>query len=234
MTSFRSLGALLALCILASGCSTLFKKDRTVALSGHITGSVTYRERIALPPDAKIIVSLEDVTRANRSGEFVAQQTLQPKTQVPVSFDLRYLPSLINLSHRYAISAAILGGGDELLWSSGESIPILFNEADKPIAIMVERVVNPVAAAAPAAKTGMAFKCDDISLIARFGTRNVEIMLPGRTITLPQVVSGSGARYTDGATTFWNKGDSALFEMNGVNYTGCRTDSLPQLDSPAK
>ena len=55
----------------------------------------------------------------------------------------------------------------------------------------------------------------------------VEIMLAGRTITLPNVISGSGARYSDGSTTFWNKGNEALFEMNGVSYKGCKTDPLP-------
>jgi putative lipoprotein len=43
------------------------------------------------------------------------------------------------------------------------------------------------------------------------------------------VISGSGARYTDGVTTFWSKGDTALFEMNGVSYKGCKADPLPTL-----
>lgn len=234
MTSLRSFTPLLAFCILASGCSSLFKRDATPALSGHLSGSVTYRERVALPPDAKVIVSLEDVSRANRTGEFVAQQTMQPKTQVPIQFDLRYLPQAIDLDHRYAISAAIIDGRDELLWSSAEPVPVQFNEQSKPIAVVVTRVVNPDVTPAPAPKTAVPFKCDTISMIAKFGTNNVEIMLPGRTITLPQVVSASGARYSDGSTTFWNKGDEALFEMNDVSYKGCRADPLPPLSDPAK
>lgn len=234
MTSLRSFAALLALCLMASGCGSLFKKNTGPELSGRISGNITYRERIALPPDTKVIVSLEDVTRANRTGGFVAQQTLQPKTQVPIPFDLRYLPQTIDRSHRYALSASILDNRDEVIWTSA-SIPFSFAEQDKPVTITLERAINPNTATPPPTKTTtMPFKCDDISLIARFGKESVEIMLPGRTLKLPQVVSGSGARYADGTTTFWNKGDTALFEMNGVSYKGCRADPLTPLDEPSK
>jgi membrane-bound inhibitor of C-type lysozyme len=39
--------------------------------------------------------------------------------------------------------------------------------------------------------------------------------MDGKSITLPQVPSGSGARYSDGKTTLWTKGDEALVEING-------------------
>ncbi|GGI54243.1 YbaY family lipoprotein [Oxalicibacterium solurbis] len=227
MTSLRSLAILLAFCLAASGCSSLFKRNQGPALSGHLTGNVSYRERIALPSDAKVIVSLEDVTRANRTGQFVAQQTMQPKTQVPIAFDLHYLPQSIAQDHRYAISATIIDGREQPLWSS-EPIPVSFADQDKPISILVVRVSN--LDIAPAPKTVVPFKCDKIALIARFGDEKVELMLPGRTVTLPQVISGSGARYSDGSTTFWNKGDMALFEMNGVEYKDCRADPLPVND----
>lgn len=233
MKSFRIFTTLLALCLLLSGCSSFFQTKKTAALSGHVTGSVTYRERVALPPGAKVIVSLEDVTRTNRSGEFVAQQTMQPTSQVPIAFDLRYLPQAIDLEHRYAVSAAIVDDREELLWSSAEAIPVVLTASDKPLAIVVERVSNPDTASARAPKA-VPFKCDTISLIAKFGKDNVTIMLPGRSVTLPQVVSASGARYSDGSTTFWNKGDEALFEMNDVSYKGCHVDTLPPVSEPVK
>lgn len=36
----------------------------------------------------------------------------------------------------------------------------------------------------------------------------------GKTLTLPQVISGSGARYSDGKTTFWTKGEGGFVEVN--------------------
>lgn len=231
MISLRSISLLLVVCVAASGCGSLFKRNQGPALSGHLTGNVTYRERIALPPGSRIIVSLEDVTRANRTGQFVAQQTMEPKTQVPIAFDLHYLPQTIKKDNRYAISATIVDGQEQPIWSS-ESIPVSFVDQDKPISILVVRVSN--LDVAPAPKTVVPFKCDEIALIARFGKDSVEIMMPGRTITLPQVISGSGACYSDGSTTFWNKGEMALFEMNGVDYKGCRADPLPAGDKQEK
>jgi len=36
----------------------------------------------------------------------------------------------------------------------------------------------------------------------------------GRALRLPHVISGSGARYSDGKTTFRNRGRSALMEVD--------------------
>ncbi len=41
------------------------------------------------------------------------------------------------------------------------------------------------------------------------------LYLPSGPLKLPQVISGSGARYSDGETTFWIKGDDAYMEING-------------------
>lgn len=46
----------------------------------------------------------------------------------------------------------------------------------------------------------------------------------GRELTLPQVISGSGARYAnrDESFVFWNKGRTAFVEEAGQQtYTGC-------------
>ena len=233
MTFSRAIALLLATALLA-GCGSFFKKKPEIALSGHLTGSVTYRERVALPPDAKVIVSLEDETRPESSGEFIAQQVIEPKGQVPVTFDLRYVPAAIDLARRYAVSAAIIDGNEQLLWSTDESIPVDFAQQDKPIPVTVNRMLTPVAAPVPAPKAPVPFKCDEIGLIARFSDGVVELSLPGdRKVNLPQVVSASGARYTDGSTLFWNKGDEAQFEMNGRKYTGCRIDREPAPEKPA-
>jgi putative lipoprotein len=229
MKSIRLIATMLMLVALLGGCAIkkLWSGDGP-ALSGRVNGTVSYRERIALPADSRIIVTLEDVSSKDRSGAFVAQQILRPKTQVPIAFDLRYIPSAINRRHDYAIRAVIVDAQDGLLWSSTESYPVLFNQPEKPIAVTVERVSNP--GTQPAINTITGFKCDDFSFIAKFLDGKVEIATAGRTVMLPQVISGSGARYSDGSTTFWNKGDTALFDMNGISYQNCKADPV----APAK
>ncbi|ANC41938.1 MAG: MliC family protein [Hafnia alvei] len=42
----------------------------------------------------------------------------------------------------------------------------------------------------------------------------VSFIMDGNQLTLPQVVSASGARYSDGKYTFWSKGNTAFIERN--------------------
>ena len=49
----------------------------------HVRGVVTYRERLALGPDARVVIAL---TRPG--GAAVALQTFLPRAQVPIGFDL--------------------------------------------------------------------------------------------------------------------------------------------------
>ena len=56
-------------------------------------------------------------------------------------------------------------------------------------------------------------------LAARFDipAKTVRLVLPdGRTLTLPLAVSGSGARYSNGAQTFWEHQGGAIFEERGA------------------
>ena len=62
------------------------------------------------------------------------------------------------------------------------------------------------------------FTCDKLTVSVSFESSEPSravLSMPGRTMTLPQVVAASGARYSDGTTTFWNKGREATFELDG-------------------
>ncbi len=60
------------------------------------------------------------------------------------------------------------------------------------------------------------FDCDTLALTATFHEDRVVIEVPEqRSLTLPHTVSASGARYSDGTDTFWNKGREATFERHG-------------------
>lgn len=43
----------------------------------------------------------------------------------------------------------------------------------------------------------------------------VELVLPEQEVSLPQVEAASGAKYSDGTVTFWEKGGEALVEVDG-------------------
>jgi membrane-bound inhibitor of C-type lysozyme len=75
------------------------------------------------------------------------------------------------------------------------------------------------------------FACDDGKTIdATFvntGGGSVQLGLSdGRSLTLPQTRSGSGARYANKGETivFWNKGDTAFIDEGGKQtYRNCAT-----------
>jgi len=66
-------------------------------------------------------------------------------------------------------------------------------------------------------KSWLGFRCPDgQTVMAQFHLPEdqfVNVPFAGRDLRLPHVISGSGARYSDGKTTFWNRGDSALMEV---------------------
>ncbi|CUS45419.1 MAG: YbaY family lipoprotein [Pseudomonadota bacterium] len=86
---------------------------QTVTLSG----TALYRERIALPADAQLVVTISDVSLMDAPSVTIAQVTIPTKgRQVPLAFSLDYDPARIIARNRYSVSARILGGDGKLLW----------------------------------------------------------------------------------------------------------------------
>ncbi len=52
-----------------------------------VTGTVTYLQRIALPPDAVVTIRIEDVSKADAPAEVIGEQVIQTEgAQVPIPF----------------------------------------------------------------------------------------------------------------------------------------------------
>ena len=64
----------------------------------------------------------------------------------------------------------------------------------------------------------LSFRCPDgQTVMAQFHLPEdqfVNVRFAGRELRLPHVISGSGARYSDGKTTFWNRGKGVLMEVD--------------------
>ncbi len=73
-----------------------------------ITGTVAYRERIALPPNAVVTVTLQDVSLADAPAKVIAKQTFETEgKQVPFAFELNYDSNDIQAKHTYSVRARI-------------------------------------------------------------------------------------------------------------------------------
>jgi len=72
------------------------------------TGTVTYRERVALPPTAIIKVQLVDVSRADAPAIVLGEHVTQAAgKQVPFSFEIQFDPAKIQANYSYAVQARI-------------------------------------------------------------------------------------------------------------------------------
>ena len=92
------------------------------AQNARITGTVTYRERMAMPPSAMVEVTLEDVSRADVAATVLARTRIERPGQVPVKFTLEYDPTLIAASRRYAVRAKIIDGPVVLFTSTDTTL----------------------------------------------------------------------------------------------------------------
>jgi putative lipoprotein len=95
------------------------------AQSTAVTGTVTYLQRSALPPDAVVIVKLVDISKADAPAEVISEQTIPTEgKQVPFPYSLPYDPAKIVESNSYAVQARIESGG-ALLFISTSVIPVI-------------------------------------------------------------------------------------------------------------
>jgi putative lipoprotein len=79
---------------------------------GVLRGTVSYRERIALPADALMNVTLSDVSRQDAAAPVIAETRIPSEgRQVPLPFELRYERARLASSGSYAVRATIESGG---------------------------------------------------------------------------------------------------------------------------
>ena len=105
---------LLGVVLVLAGCASepVVPASGEGAATGQVTGSVTYRERIALPPTAVIKVQLVDVSRADAPAVVIGEQVIHSGgKQVPFAFEIAYDTTKIEVNHSYAVQARIEDGG---------------------------------------------------------------------------------------------------------------------------
>lgn len=90
-----------------------------------LTGTVNYRERIALPPDSRVIVTISDVSLMDAPSVTIAQNQISTAgQQVPISFAVSYDRARIQPGRTYAVSARILDKRGELVWITDTRNPL--------------------------------------------------------------------------------------------------------------
>jgi putative lipoprotein len=104
--------------------------------TASITGVVTYRQRIALTPEAVVQVELRDVSPGDVEAPLIARQIIERPGQVPVGFSLDYDPAAIQKGRSYAVLARITDRG-QLQFVTDERVPVLAEGLLTPVEIVV-------------------------------------------------------------------------------------------------
>ncbi|MCK2184133.1 YbaY family lipoprotein [Halomonas getboli] len=131
--------------LLLAGCGAQMASEEQAmqqpdnSLMRVISGEVWYRERMALPPGARVVVTLEEQSRADAPATVLTDYTHNVDgSQPPYPFRLAYNPEAIDERMTYGLRARITMDG-ELLFTSTEHVDPFAGEAGEPVSIMVSR-----------------------------------------------------------------------------------------------
>jgi putative lipoprotein len=104
-----------------------------------LRGTVTYRQRSALTPEAVVQIELRGAAAAGDPPTVVAKRIIERPGQVPIAFELPYDPSAIDPSTAYTVSARITDRG-QLQFVTETPVPVLTRGAPPAAEIVVTPV----------------------------------------------------------------------------------------------
>jgi len=130
---------LIAILAFTSACTTGHPGNTGVQ---QITGTVSYRERMLLPPGSVVEVSLLDVSRADAIAPTLAHQVIKNPPAPPIPFVLEYDNANIDPRMSYAVRAEIRHEG-RLLFTTDTHYPVITRGAGNSVDLMLKRVTGP-------------------------------------------------------------------------------------------
>jgi len=135
----------IAALVLAGCAGTSAAPSAGGAASGRVTGTVTYAQRVSMPPNAVIKVQLVDVSRADAPATMLGEQIITAGgKQVPFAFEIAYDPAKIDQRLSYAVQARIEDGG-KLLFINDQRYAVI----TRGTPTHVDMVLKAVAGLAP-------------------------------------------------------------------------------------
>ena len=106
--------------------------------AAQIRGTATFRERIALPPDAVFEATLEDVSRADTPSSVLGRARIRAPGNPPLRFEIPFDPSRVDPGHRYVVRARIFVGARQLL-ATDQSYPVLTWGNGRQVSLLLHR-----------------------------------------------------------------------------------------------
>ncbi len=124
-----------SLAVLGAGCAQPKRQHGAANLSG----TITYRERIALPSSARVEIQLVDATHPDETSPLIAERLIDAPGQVPIAFSLAYDPATVKASRTYALRVRIRVG-DDVWFASPFDLRVLTAGNPTQVEVQLERV----------------------------------------------------------------------------------------------
>ncbi|MFD1197549.1 META domain-containing protein [Brucella gallinifaecis] len=218
LTKTLSIVAALTAGIGAIGAAALFvttsMPTASIAAEKTISGKVIYRERIALPPEARLIVQLSDVSLADAPSKIIGETRIEAAQGSPIMFAINYDTNMIEPGHSYALQARIVAG-DTLWFVTDQRYTIDPKSPTEPIELKVVMVRKSADEAVAIGIEGKDWLAEDIQ-----GGGVVDTAQTTLLVDSDGSVSGSGGcnRFMSKATI---SGSNISFGEIGSTYMQC-------------
>ena len=128
--------------------------EKPVQTNASVTGSVTYRERIALTPDATVHVQLRDTSYQDAPSMLIAEQVIHNPGQVPINFKIDYNREDLEPRNTYSISARITGPDGRLLFINDTAYDVITGGNPSNVDILLVMVDAPAFEEVPVVVVG--------------------------------------------------------------------------------
>ena len=119
-----------------------------LAAAENITGSVTYLQRMMLPPDSTLRVHVQDTTLADAPSKTLGTYEVENPGAPPYGFSFEIDPAMVDETQNYGLSATI-HQGDRLLMTTDTAYPVLTQGAGNTVDMVLTMVASAEAEAKP-------------------------------------------------------------------------------------
>lgn len=188
------------------------------ASQATVSGTVVYRERVALPPDAAIDVRLEDTSLHDAPAKLIAESIFAAAgQQVPISFQVSYNPADVDPAHTYSLRANITINGT-MTFTSTTAYPVITSGAPMQANIMLQQAQTPAASKSHSPKLHGTYW--------RLVELNGKPATPGMGRTQPYIMLHKEQGTLEGSSGCNGVVGSYIVEQNALQFTPTGTTMM--------
>ncbi len=138
MKTFSLVGAVIGLAVIMTGCNQgkAVKEDQGMAI---IKVEAFYRERMLVPPETVLHVTLSDVSKMDVAATLISEVKRENPGAPPYRVELTYAPGKIDERMRYAVRASLRANG-KLLFTTTEFVDAFARDDNATVEVLMHRV----------------------------------------------------------------------------------------------